>query len=160
MQVRFIFNENQNCELFSGYIRLGHVLEKVFREKLAVDLNAKAVGQLGDLDARLCSSGSFFGGNSGEDTGQQQPNQSGFCQSLEQHRVTNLGGPGEWVKVKPELRNPNSRNPKEARNSKAEIRLCNRMAKVVRSQRAERSPSGFGLRISFESRIADFGFRI
>ena len=57
-----------------------------------------------------------------------------------------------------EIRNPNSRNPKEGRNPKAENhgRLGPEKVRVWRPGRA--ALSGFGLRISFGSRISDFGF--
>ena len=54
---------------------------------------------------------------------------------------------------------PEIRNPKEGQNPKPETRFGATVEKVRCATSLERYRSGFGLRISFGSRISDFGFR-
>jgi Cu+-exporting ATPase len=56
-----------------------------------------------------------------------------------------------------EIRNPNSRNPKEIRNSKSEEELA-RALTSERKREQNFAPSSFGLRISFGFRPSNFGF--
>jgi hypothetical protein len=60
--------------------------------------------------------------------------------------------------VETEFRNPNSRNPKERRRPKAEMGWCIRAEKALWDQRLEQELSGVGFRISFGTRISNFGF--
>jgi hypothetical protein len=59
-----------------------------------------------------------------------------------------------------EIRDPNPRNPKEARNPKSEMGGWRWGKRVKRRAGATVGVSGFGLRISFGFRISDFGFRV
>ena len=60
---------------------------------------------------------------------------------------------------KHEIRKPNSRKPKEARIPRVELNDIRALKKVFCGDPLEHRLSGFGLRISFGSRISNFGFR-
>ena len=57
------------------------------------------------------------------------------------------------------VRNPNDRNPQEIRTPKPEASLGELFEKVCGGKLPIRSVSGFGVRISFGSRISNFGIR-